>query len=115
MALGDSDLFPSKSEEKREMCAVHPFQCIQFQLCIFVFTCLDTNNEKTLTLAKPSMRRHSETIVLVGNPTGSKPGVRKELTIMDVGAGPELDESGHCLMAVSRCGPRRLRSVGTRV
>ena len=46
VALGDSDLFPGKSEEKREMCAVHPFQCIQFQLCIFVFTCLDTNNEK---------------------------------------------------------------------
>ena len=40
VALGDSDLFPGESEKKkREVCAVHLFQCFQFQLCMFVFTC----------------------------------------------------------------------------
>ena len=40
IALGDSDLFPaSQRKKKREVCAVHLFQCFQFQLCMFVFTC----------------------------------------------------------------------------
>ena len=46
VALGDSDLFPGKSEEKREVCAVHHFQCIQFQLCIYCFSHVLTQTTK---------------------------------------------------------------------